>query len=800
MSKQIVITGMHRSGTSLVASLLQKAGVNIGEQLQGASKGNLRGHFEDSDFYNFHQGVLKRRGQSFLVQSLDSMPGIAPNEFIEARSLIERRRHKAIWGWKDPRTSLFLDFWHSLLSDPCYLFLYRHPIETALSLLRRGTDLEVLINPWVAIRTWQVYNQNILNFYRAHPQICLLCHVSGITNDIDASIELFARSFGLPLHAEGLQSLYHPDELKQGLISPEVDAILQRIASKAMELYRQLEIHADLPGSEKEGLSESQTSQISVLKQITYKLTDEGQSSEYLLPLLLQILDPEAISTASSIFKEAAYVFQTQMAEKEQAIHTLTIQVAEKEQAIRTLLIQTNYLTRELNAIHTATWWKLATSYWSMLWRLRTMARQVLPLKIRHWLHVHPRQTNAASPSPATKAEVHIPPGQGVDIICFSLIDWNFRFQRPQQLLIQFARDGHRVFYLRTGFTGLERQSVDVYSPSERVYELALPGNPDTIIYKDLLTSSTLDQALSALQEFIDQHQVTEAVCLVQFPFWEPLAQALKARYGWKIVYDCMDDHSGFELNNPAVVKRETELVANSDLVVVTSQLLYQRMAQIHPNCILVPNAGDYAHFSQLPPRDASPLANMQRPVIGYYGAIAEWFDVEAMRHAAASHPEWSFVLIGHTFGANLKDLKRRANVHLLPEQPYIELPLYLAGFNVCTIPFLRTPLTEATNPVKVFEYLSAGKPVVASALPELEPLANVVYQYTSPDEFASLLELALSEDSPTLAARRRMVARQNTWDMRYQALKLQIEALYEKVSLGCHPHTATEYQYEEGH
>jgi GT2 family glycosyltransferase/glycosyltransferase involved in cell wall biosynthesis/uncharacterized coiled-coil protein SlyX len=473
-----------------------------------------------------------------------------------------------------------------------------------------------------------------------------------------------------------------------------------------------------------------------------------------------------------------------QMAEKEQSIQVLSAQVAEKEQVVHSLSAQVNCLTRDLDAIYTSKWWKLAGRYWTVQGRLRGAIRRILPLNARRWLRsrLSLLQVRTITSGPAT--EIDIPQANKLDIICFPVIDWNFRFQRPQQLLTQFAQRGHRVFYIRPNFIGLARQAAEVTYLSKNIYELALPGGKDTILYQDHLTGPTLDRAYAALQEFICQHDVAEAVCLIQFPFWEPLVQALRARYSWKLVYDCMDDHSGFATNDPAVVGREAELVASSDLVVATSQLLYQRLSQANPNCILVPNGGDYAHFSSLPPRDASPLSAKPRPIIGYYGAIAEWFDTEAVCQAAALHPEWSFVLIGHTFGSNLKGLDRQPNVELLGEKPYAELPLYLAGFDICIIPFLRTPLTEATNPVKVFEYLSAGKPVVAAALRELDPLDEVIYQYRSSEEFVDLLEQALEEDSPSLLARRQEVARDNTWEKRYQALESQIKALYGKASI----------------
>jgi len=431
---------------------------------------------------------------------------------------------------------------------------------------------------------------------------------------------------------------------------------------------------------------------------------------------------------------------------------------------------------------------------WNVYMHLRPVGRVVLPYEWRSWIvgwmrrHVgaQPRD-QVASPvvSQALQPEADLlTPSGTYDIVCFPVIDWHFRFQRPQQLLTQFARDGHRVFYIRPSFLGVDRAQAEVVSLSERIYELALPGRNDLTIYQDQLTDLTLEKSCAALREFICQYSIAEAVCLVQFPFWQPLAQALKAHYGWKIVYDCMDDHSGFTTNRRDVLAGEAGLVDNSDLVIVTSQCLYQRLKQAAPNCILVPNAGDYAHFSNLPSRDTSPLASLPRPVIGYYGAIAEWFDSEAIRQAAARHPDWSFVLIGRTFGSDLKDLAQRPNIHLLDEKPYAELPAYLAGFDVCTIPFLRIPLTEATNPVKVFEYLSAGKPVVVAALPELESLADLVYRYTSPEQFVDLLEQAWTEDSLDLVTRRQATARQNTWEIRYQALKPHVESLYGKVSI----------------
>jgi GT2 family glycosyltransferase len=242
-----------------------------------------------------------------------------------------------------------------------------------------------------------------------------------------------------------------------------------------------------------------------------------------------------------------------------------------------------------------------------------------------------------------------------------------------------------------------------------------------------------------------------------------------------------MDEHSGFSTNNPLVAESlEKELIDKSDLVIVTARQLYEKLKATHP--LLIPNGTDYAHFSHLPA--PGKVGHLARPIIGYYGAISDWFDVAGVAYAAAQKPDWNFVLIGHTFGANLAPLATLPNVHLLGEQPYQELPAYLADFDVCTIPFRRIPLTEATNPVKFFEYISSGKPVVARRLPELEPFADLAYLYDTAEQFLACLEQALAESDTMLRQKRQMVAQANTWEARYMALTQAIAKLYGKASI----------------
>ena len=364
-------------------------------------------------------------------------------------------------------------------------------------------------------------------------------------------------------------------------------------------------------------------------------------------------------------------------------------------------------------------------------------------------------------------------PARGFDVLCLPIIEWGFRYQRPQQLLAPFARDGHRVFYLKTGFLGLDREPA-LSRLADRIFEVGLPGEYDYNLYADALEGETLRQACDGLGELARRHGIEDAVCLVQYPSWEPLAGLLRERHGWRIVYDCMDEHTGFGTHGAQTARDEERLLEESDLVLVTSQALLDRVRPVRSDALRLPNAVDLERFASLPPREASPLAGLPGPIVGYYGAIAGWFDGRAVALAAQRHPGWTFVLIGHEKGASLEELDGLPNVHRVGEVPYARLTEYLTAFDVCTIPFQRTPLTEATNPVKLYEYFATGKPVAARRLPEIEPFADVVELYDRPEDFDGALERALGRGSAqeAAAARRRQIARENTWQIRYRVLQ----------------------------
>ncbi len=364
-------------------------------------------------------------------------------------------------------------------------------------------------------------------------------------------------------------------------------------------------------------------------------------------------------------------------------------------------------------------------------------------------------------------------------VICLPTIEWHFRFQRPQHLMRQFARDGHLVLYAANRFHG--GTAARTRPIETNILELMLPGDTAANINQHALEDGDRLRMLSALERLAGDRGLAGAVVVVQHPYWTPLAESLRERLGWPIVYDCMDDHSGFLDNGPEVIQTERRLIGSADLVVASSRRLYEGIRARSRSAVLVRNACEYEHFDG---GDDRPASREGRPTIGYYGAIAEWFDGPLVAELARLRPEWQFELIGSTLGGNVRPLEALANVRLRGECPYVELPARIAGWDAFIIPFRRLPLTEATNPVKVYEMLATGRPAVAVGLPELVTIARrgLIRLAATAEQFAAAIDAVLRENDPALAAARRAFARRNTWSARHRAMARAIHAIRSPV------------------
>ena len=366
------------------------------------------------------------------------------------------------------------------------------------------------------------------------------------------------------------------------------------------------------------------------------------------------------------------------------------------------------------------------------------------------------------------------------DILVWPVIDWHFRFQRPQQLARQLAARGHRVCYLSTTFEPAAAPGFSILespAPNVVLVKLSLPGSHPSI-YKQRLIDQQRELLSAAVHELVVKASLDNLVAIVDLPFWRPLVEAIP---GCLMVYDCMDHHAGFSTNSPWMIEEETRLLKQADLVVTTSAGLSEIVGQTAKN-LLIRNAGEVAYFGETPAR---PAYSSQRPVAGYLGAIADWFDIGLVTAAANRFPDWDFVLVGSTDYCDVAGAEKLANVKLIGEVPYDQAAAWVHSFDVAMIPFKLTELTRCTNPVKIYEYLAAGKPVVATALPEVKLMAEVAHVADTHEEFMELLDTAMAErGDDALAARRRQWAAAHDWGNRAEQLGEAIRSAFPKVSV----------------
>src|SRR5439155_3138380 len=297
---------------------------------------------------------------------------------------------------------------------------------------------------------------------------------------------------------------------------------------------------------------------------------------------------------------------------------------------------------------------------------------------------------------------------------------------------------------------------------ADNVYEASLRG-PRINVYQGTLDDHSRDALAEALDALRRDCALDATAAVVQLPFWWPLANQARSKFGWPVVYDCMDHHAGFSTNHPLMIEQERELLARADLVVAASAPLEAEAKKHNRNVLLVRNACDFDHFAKV---GTKPKA--ARPVIGYYGAIADWFDSDLVADLAERRPDWEFILVGGTHTADISRLSRLRNVTLTGGKRYAEVPDWLAKFDVTILPFKRLPLTEATNPVKAYEILAAGKPFVSVPLPEMAQFAPLVRLAADSASFEREIRAALEENDGELVRRRRAFAKEHTWQQRF--------------------------------
>ncbi len=242
---------MHRSGTSFLAGVLAGMGAAMGDRLLPPDAGNPRGYYEDEMVLAFHKQLLaarveKRQTRADFLPGPDFDPGWTVAEATKARELVEKSRREGLWGWKEPRTCLFLAQWLEILPQARCVAVYRHPLEVYYSFLKRG-DWSALFAPEAVFGACAAYNGAILAARQAHPESFLLLHAQEAFADPATLARRLARFLDLPKNPGNAGSFVR-EEFTLLPVSREKHALLAAAFPEAAEVYNRMQLAAEKPG------------------------------------------------------------------------------------------------------------------------------------------------------------------------------------------------------------------------------------------------------------------------------------------------------------------------------------------------------------------------------------------------------------------------------------------------------------------------------------------------------------------------------------------------------------------------
>lgn len=373
------------------------------------------------------------------------------------------------------------------------------------------------------------------------------------------------------------------------------------------------------------------------------------------------------------------------------------------------------------------------------------------------------------------------------DVIIFASIKYDFRYQRPQHLAFELTKRGHKIFYIEPDFIPISSENPTTIPLIEKIkpnlYKVKLISNSMStkkmFVYYGIIEPKDQSILVNSVKNLLQKANISKAVIKVDNPSWTFIVDKINL----PIIYDCIDDHGAFETNPENIESSEKNLIKKSSAVVIVSRGIAKKINKYrHPNSYIIENAGEYDHFAKASERNISvpkDLISINKPILGYCGAISEWFDVKLLEEIAKTFPSYAIVLIGNPDNPKVVELTQKyQNIHLLGEKNYQLLPGYYQRFNVCLIPFVINEVTKTLNPVKIYEYLATGKPVVTTNIPGLNQFNDFIYMSKDSEQFIQNIKKALSERDQQLFLKRQQFSKDNTWEKR----AIQLESVMKQV------------------
>lgn len=379
---------------------------------------------------------------------------------------------------------------------------------------------------------------------------------------------------------------------------------------------------------------------------------------------------------------------------------------------------------------------------------------------------------------------------EGRDIVCNSFVVWDEHWGTPQQLMSRLA-PANRILYVEqpvsvlSFLTGIRSRSAVGRQiarwrrgPREVATNIWAAAPPPVLPMR----ANRLVNAINALfirrwlRRQAKQLGMSDVIYWNVQPSMPHIGRALKPALS---LFHCVDDFSALPhwWHQPgSLLAREAESCREADVVVCTARKLVETRRKHNPNIHFVPNAGNVELFlrstdgaTEIP----ADIAELPHPVVGIFGVIDFRTDVDAVAHIARQRPDWSIALVGLVKGdVDLGVLRALPNVHIFGKKPTEQLPGYLNAMDCCLIAYAMIDYNQHVFPLKLYDYMAAGKPIVSSDMEELRPLEGQQLAIAhSVGEWVPAIEAALAADSPERAATRQRIARSESWAHRVEEI-----------------------------
>ena len=343
-----------------------------------------------------------------------------------------------------------------------------------------------------------------------------------------------------------------------------------------------------------------------------------------------------------------------------------------------------------------------------------------------------------------------------MDILYLSPADWSGPTGRFQHIALRLARTSRVMYADGLGVRPIGRR--DWRRSSSKVFRWLRPSAEQPATNGDLHRITPLAipvQRIPAVQRinrsllysFISRHLKSNGYrdVLIWIAYPHPDLVAILDRFEPRaVVYDCVDEWSGFKRAYRNLAVWEEKLARRADLIFATAAPLQAKLAQWNPRCFLVPNGVDIESFASRHPSTPDDVARIPTPRIGFVGNIDERVDLDLVEKIARARRNWQLIFVGDY----LANAPRPGgdNIHWLGYRPYDQVPLYMASFDACIIPFHDDELTRAIDPLKLYQYLAAGKPVVSTPLPRSSDFSDVVSIARGAEAFIAAIDEILRD------------------------------------------------------